>query len=163
MAASGRKQQLTVVTLTWPVVLMVLPAVVTDHEIRALIEATESVYARGERFAMIVDTRATRSVPGALERKLLIDWLGRPEHAETLKRLSVASVTVVESALVRGSLQAILWLWSPPNPHSVAHDLDEATRYVSERLGREGLSTLGMDDLRRTLDREVAQQRARLR
>jgi hypothetical protein len=126
----ARRQSLSIVTASWPVVVVTLPSAFDDAQIAQLIEATDGLFARRERFAMITDSRSLETVPSALERRRLGEWLMRPEQLEQQRRWSVGNATVVDNPLVRGSLQAVYWIWSAPNPQHVARDLEIGRAHV---------------------------------
>lgn len=133
------RTRVTVVTAAWPVAILVLPERIDEPAVRELIRLMDELYARGTRYALITDTRPLATIPGALERKLLTDWLTRPEQIENQRRWNVGASTIVGNALMRGALQAIYWVWTPPNPQHAARDLDDSFAYCVGMLEKAGV------------------------
>jgi hypothetical protein len=82
----------------------------------------ELVISRKEPYVMLTDTRRVTAIPGADVRKFMADWMKKNSVGHT----SLGSVTIVRSALVKGGLTALYWLFTPPNPQGVAGDWAEA-------------------------------------
>jgi hypothetical protein len=90
----------------------------------------ELVIARKQPYVMVTDTRRVKSIPGADVRKFMADWMKKNSVGHT----SLGSVTIVRSALVKGALTALYWLFQPPNPQGVAGDWSEAHRWSVEHF-----------------------------
>lgn len=145
-----------ILTASWPVVILALPPAMNEDTMRELVRQMEALYARRQRYALITDTRRLVSVPGAKERKLLTDWLTRPDQIENQRTWNVGSSTIVPNALLRGALQAIYWVWTAPNPQHVAGHLDDAWRFCIDALTKQGVPLPAPSvELRRTADREL--------
>jgi hypothetical protein len=129
-----------VITSSWPVVVIVGPAHWEAGWVQDLDKQMGALFARRERFAIITDTRPITSVPGAAERKPLTEWLRRPEHLRNQARWNVGSATLMTSAVMRGALQAIYWVWTPASPQMAAKDLDEAWNWCVELLQKEQIA-----------------------
>lgn len=126
-----------VVTSTFPVVLIVCPTQWGEGWVEDLDHQVSELFARNQRYALIVEASRVSGVPSAKDRKHLTDWLRRPEHLARQRRWNVGSSTIITNALVRGALQAIYWVWSAPAPQHAARDLDEAWRWCIEKLNAE--------------------------
>lgn len=100
----------------------------------------DELFAKKETFALVTDARLVTTLPNAGERKALGDWLNRPEQQEQLRRYSAGSSTILTSGLVRGALQAIYWLWTPPNPQHAAADLEGAVDFCFRSLEKRGIA-----------------------
>lgn len=129
-----------VITSTWPIVIIVGPSRWEPGWVEDLDRQLSALFARHERFAIVTDTRPITSVPGAAERKPLTEWLRRPDHLLKQARWNVGSATVMTSALVRGALQAIYWVWTPPSPQLAAKDFDEGWHWCVELLQKEQIA-----------------------
>lgn len=118
----------------WPVALLVLPASIGPDDVREMIELVERLYAKKERYALITDTRPVTAIPGARERRMLGEWLSQPDQIENQRLWNVGSSTIMSNTLIRGGLQALYWLWTPPNPQHAARDLPEAFAFCVSKL-----------------------------
>lgn len=123
----------TVVTSTFPLVVIVCPHEWTDAWVEGLRRDIDRVLDRQERFACIADSRDV-PVPGARHRKQLTDWLTEPSVVARQKRWNVGNATILASPLMRGAMQAMQWVWTPPTPQYGARDLDDAWAWSVERL-----------------------------
>src|SRR5690606_35921348 len=92
------------------------------------------LFRRGKRYAVLscspIDAKATN----AHGRKLIVDWAQSKEVRENSAKLCVGSATVVPSALARGALTAILWVWSPAAPHHPCGTVEEGLDWCLQRL-----------------------------
>ena len=100
----------------------------------ALDVAFRQVFARKERFTVITDTTPLVTMPSAMERKAITDWAARPDHLELQKRFNLGSSTIIKNTLVRGTLQALYWVWTPGSAQHVARDFDESWAWCIEQL-----------------------------
>ena len=71
-------------------------------------------------------------LPAAKERKMITDWANQPHVQEGVTRCCVGSAIVVTSAMARGALTAILWVWRPPVHLEVVPDVLSGIRYLSD-------------------------------
>ena len=92
----------------------------------------ELVVARREPYVMVTDTRRVTEIPGADVRKFMADWMKKNAVGHT----SLGSVTIVRSALVKGALTALYWLFQPPNPQGVANSWTEAHAWSMDHFDR---------------------------
>lgn len=145
------------ITAAWPVVIIMGPRHWDPAWIHAIDRRlTADVFGRKQPYALITDTRPIENVPGAKERKVLAEWLTRPDQLASTKRWNVGSSTIVKNAVMRGSLQALYWLWTPATPQHAARDLDEAWAWCIEALAARDVA-LGMPaaDLKAIAETEV--------
>lgn len=149
-----------IITSAWPVVFVIAPVRWESGWVKDLDRKLQPVFGRRERFTLITDTRPIVSIPGAKERKELTDWLADPQLVENQKRYSIGSVTIIENAITRGSLQALYWLWTPPTPQHAVRDLDEGWARCMEMLKNDGVALpTSPSELRAILDRELAREK----
>lgn len=132
--------QATLITACFPVVIVVGPRHWEPGWVESLDRQLREVYARRSRFALITDTRPITGIPGAKERKPLVDWLSRPEQLALVKQWNVGSSTILDNALMRGALQAIYWLWTPASPQHAAADFDQAWSWCIQQLSDAGVA-----------------------
>jgi hypothetical protein len=146
-----------VIATAWPVVLMVCPPELSSGWLEALDAGFAAAFAREQPFAVLADTSRMTSIPSARDRARMAEWASKPAHIELQKRYCVGTATIVQNALMRGTMQAIFWLYTPPAPQNAVRDFDEAWRWC---IGK--LETRGVDlpspaaDLRRIAVRELA-------
>lgn len=116
----------------WPMVVFRFRGEPTDEDFEAYLRAMESLYERGERFAILFDARGTVQL-SAKHRRRQAQWL--KDNAERIRRFNVGSAFVIDSAFVRGLLTAIFWIQPMPSPHTVTETLAEAEAWCRARLG----------------------------
>jgi hypothetical protein len=115
----------------WPVVIMVLADGATKQEYVGVLDAVaKHVEALHMPFVTITDSRRVRSIPPADVRRYIADWMAA--HAKTTR--AVGAVTIIDSALMRGALTALYWVFTPPTPQGVARDWSEAHAWAMERF-----------------------------
>lgn len=148
-------------TSTWPVLLMVCPRRIDAAWIEEVQADFRDVFARERRFALVTDTSAIESVPGARERKMLGEWAGRADQLALQKQFNVGSATIITSPLIRGMLQALHWIWTPATPQHVSADFDGAWTWCARTLEERGV-LLGApaDELRAKAEQEVRRTHA---
>lgn len=122
-----------------PLVLCLGPDVWTEEAVNDLVAGSERLFARGERYALITCS-PEKSEMGAHARKLITDWTNKPQVREKSRLLCIGSSTVVRSALQRGALTAIFWLWKPPSPHEAASTPEAAVDWCLDRLAAADVS-----------------------
>jgi len=119
----------------WPVVRCTPRGRVADGDYEAMFARFEKLWAKGDRFFTITDTRFSDRGT-ALQRQLIGEWMKK--NAATIKRHSLGSIVIVESALVRGALTAIGWVAQTDLQSSYVKDWAQASRLAIEGLERAG-------------------------
>jgi len=90
--------------------------------------------AQSKKTAMILDTtQAPVAAPPRL-RQIQAEWL--KEHHQGLRLGLVGMGFVIQSALVRGAMTAVMWLQNLPYPYSVCATLDQAERFCAGQLAQ---------------------------
>src|SRR5262245_41701983 len=107
----------------WPLVIIRYNGPRTEADWRAMFAAYERIHARRERFLTINDT-TNSSLPPAVERSLV--GKHAKEHEEATRRYLVATCMVIESAVMRGALTAIHWVYQPRYKLFICATLQEA-------------------------------------
>lgn len=106
----------------------------SDADFDRYLETMErEALARCEPNVTILDARGAMNTP-AIQRRKQAEWLRR--HEATLKQHSLGTAFVIDSALVRGVLTAILWMQPMPAAHIVVATIEEAERWAAEQLAR---------------------------
>jgi hypothetical protein len=146
-----------VVTASWPVVVLVCPPIFEPRWVERLGTSFEDVFARRTEFALVTDTSAVKAIPSARERKLLGEWANRPDQLALQKKYNVGSSTIVKNALMRGTLQALYWLWTPAAPQHASRDFDDAWGWCLGMLEKRGVALPSpAGELRRAAERDMA-------
>lgn len=103
-------------------------------EIESMAKGFERYFERGERYALISWAPPGVAMPDAKQRKRIADWANEPRVREISARLCVGSTVVVDSALTRGVMTALMWLWKPASPLELASSPREAIDWCLDRL-----------------------------
>ncbi len=113
------------------------PENATDAEVRALIDEQRRILQRKQRFVMLIDSsRPTSS--SSVQRRMYADWM---REAEVPSRLYCAGMAVVlASPILRGAMQAVLWVFTPPMPVETFADIDDAARRCADWMRTESLA-----------------------
>lgn len=126
--------KLRLIVENWPIVVMELADGASKQEYVEVLDAmTKHVENRRQPFVTVTDSRRIRSIPPADVRKYIADWMKL--HAKTSR--AVGAVTILDSALMRGALTALYWLFTPPTPQEYAKDWREAHTWALSRLHAE--------------------------
>lgn len=109
-----------------------MPARFDLDELAKFTDAIDALYVRGGRFSTLVDSRAVVTVPDAAVRKRLADW--QNDTREQIAKHNVFTATVTDSALVRGAMTAIHWIFRPPNEQVTVASYPEGFRRCIDAL-----------------------------
>jgi hypothetical protein len=131
----------TIIEDDLPLLIVISPARGYDADsIGELNAECERIWKRGDRYAMISRTPKGGSATGPRGRKLIADWANRPRVRQMSKELCVGTATIVEGAIARGALTALLWVWTPAAPHHVASTIEDAVDWSLRAIERAGLT-----------------------
>jgi hypothetical protein len=119
-------------TEAWPLVVMRMPRRLDMAAIDDWMYGIDAVLSRRTRFSTIVDTSAMKHLPGAVERRRLVELLNERELEE--RRYNLGNGVVVASAAARAALTAIHWLRPPAVPQHVAGSFPAALEWCCHRL-----------------------------
>ncbi|MFO0692871.1 MAG: hypothetical protein U0230_26670 [Polyangiales bacterium] len=112
------------------------PENANDDEVRAHIEEQRRLLGRRKKLVMLVDASKPLS-SSSVQRKLYADWL---KESEALSReYCVGMAVVIGSPIIRGAMQAVLWLFTPPMPVVVCSSVAEGGRVCGDWMRRAGL------------------------
>lgn len=124
-----------------PLVLIRFEGTLSDEELAGyLAQLTREVISQRQPYGMIFDAQRVAGVT-AKQRRMQAEWMA--EHEDALRRHSVGNAFVITSPLIRGALTAILWVRPMPGEHVVVSTVQEAERWVTDRLKARGLSVPG--------------------
>jgi hypothetical protein len=114
-----------------PVFILTLGANGTRDDYAGLLAAVDRhVIATREPYIILTDTRGSASAPSADVRRLISDWMKKNDLGNT----SLGSVTIISSAVIRGALTALYWLFEPKSPQAIVGTWDEARDWSVEKL-----------------------------
>jgi hypothetical protein len=137
-------------THLWPLFVTIVPARFEAEDLKPYIAEVSRLYARKERFATLVDTTAVEELPGAAARRALAEW--QNSTVEQIRSYNVCTATVLSSALVRGAMTAMHWLFRPPNEQIAVASIAEGFSFCVDRLVQDRQPLSG--ELRRLVERE---------
>jgi len=113
-----------------PFVSVTIPSQrVTDEEILRFIDGQRQMLARRTKHLVLCDARHGHVLP-ATQRKFFGDWLKESEAGT--RRYVAGMAIVVDNALIRGALTAVLWVVEPACPTKIVGTIDEAMTFLTE-------------------------------
>jgi hypothetical protein len=125
---------------TWPLVVVRLPAAMNDPRVvEQFTRQFNRVYARGERFAAMIDCSSVSKFPGAVERKMLTDWLSDERRVAQERQTTLGSALVLTSGTMRAVVSAMYWIKRPTTPQVWKGTSAEAIDWCCERLREAGV------------------------
>jgi hypothetical protein len=116
----------------YPIVVMRVPAALDGPAIKAMFDGMDRVLKRESRFTLIVDTRALKRFPTAVERSSIAEWMKARSFAEA--RYNLGNAVVLSSTTARAVLTAIQWVRRPITAHGYMATMKEAIDWCCERL-----------------------------
>jgi hypothetical protein len=119
-----------------PMVVITSSGDSTNEEFDAYLTTMTKLLQKRQRYGIVLDARRSAR-PSPVQRQKQADWMKR--YAAEIRAYNVGIGFVIDNAIVRGALTAILWLQPTPAPHRVFASLDAAERWVTELLQQEGL------------------------
>lgn len=136
-------------TTFWPVVRCTPRGDMTDADYQTLFREFQKLWDKGDKFFVITDTRHSSNA-SAKQRQLIGDWM--KANSASIRRTSLGSVVIVESAIVRGALTAINWIAQPDLQNDYVKSWEQALELALKALEKAGLLT---DALRARLKKAV--------
>lgn len=127
----------------YPLVVVTTPKQRTsDEEVLKFIEGQRGLLARRTKHLALCDARSGHAMP-ATQRKIFGDWLR--ESADASRRYTMGMAIVVDNALIRGALTAVLWVVEPTCPTKAVSTLEDGFAFLTEcgeRAGMPGIRAL---------------------
>jgi hypothetical protein len=123
----------------WPLVVVICPEQVADETVDPLVAFFDGLFARGERFTLVVDTLPVKGVPGARWRKSITSWTRDARTQQNERKYNAGSAIVLSSQLVRGVFVALNWVWRPAAPITTAATMREGVDWCCDRLSESGV------------------------
>jgi hypothetical protein len=140
----------------FPFLVLVMGERADEAEVRSMDAAFRSLFARGQRYVLLNVPSKNQTSVAAKERKMITDWANQPHVQEGVSRCCAASSIVMTSAVARGALTAILWVWRPPVHLEIVADVPSGIGYLVDAARKADLPLPGTaEDLYRTLRPEL--------
>ncbi|MET0386186.1 MAG: hypothetical protein ABW321_09530 [Polyangiales bacterium] len=119
-------------TRHWPLVYIAYPRAFSDADWDELLVQAGGLLDRKQSFAWINDAR-TPYIPNARQRTALANH--QKARADDYRRWARGAAVVSQSAVVRGVITAMSWVFPTPFPHETFASLAEAERWIRRQLG----------------------------
>lgn len=118
----------------WPVVILTIQGQPADRDYQLMYDGLERCMRRREPYLVISDVRRVTEVADARRRQEIAEWSKRMEARHG--SFGLASIVVVKSALVKGSLTALQWLTAKKDRDIFTTSLTEAHQIAKQVLER---------------------------
>lgn len=119
-----------------PISLLLTNDTLQASDVDGIYEHYLSLCRRRMRFVAISDVRAATRLPDAATCRRFGEAADR--FSAELHTWSLGSAIVIESALIRGALAAIEWLYHPRHPTTYFYDLQGAVDWAIHKLEDSG-------------------------
>jgi hypothetical protein len=118
---------------TLPILEVTYVGTIDDATFQRYLDDLASVLSVRQPYVLLAD--ATRSgAPTAKQRRMQADLIR--EHFAGFERYCAGAAFVIESALIRGALTAILWAQKLPYEHTVVGTREDALAWLTPRVAR---------------------------
>jgi hypothetical protein len=105
---------------------------VSDQSIQDfMVNFFDMLMAKKRRYALIVDLRERTNL-SRKQRKLISDELNKQKEFE--EEYNAGTALIVNSAVVRGIMMSVFWLFSPKHPTDVFKTMEDAASWANKRL-----------------------------
>jgi hypothetical protein len=115
----------------WPFVVFHFRGQVSMDELEKYLARQDELLARHQPTCSIVLAEEAKLWETPVLRRQA-EWI--KTNQELLRRYSLGAALVIQSPIVRGMLKAILWIQPMPQPHAVFPRVDDALRWLRERV-----------------------------
>lgn len=102
-----------------------------DRLLSSLERTTHQAFSSGRRVVFVFDTRRGHVI-SASQRRRMGTWM--LENDASSRATVAAFAFVIPSAIIRGTLTAILWIAPMPAPHRIFAEVGDAMVYAREQL-----------------------------
>jgi hypothetical protein len=120
----------------WPLVIFRFSKDVTLAQLNKYLARQDELLARHEPTASLVLAEDVKLWDTPVLRRQA-EWI--KQNDELLRTYGLGSALVMQSPLVRGMLKAVLWMAPMPQPHVVCGTVEEALRWLRERVAKANL------------------------
>ena len=114
------ESELPIITVRWP-------HTVSDAEIAAMFERFDAIYARAQPFVTLLDVRYA-PLPSPNTLNLIARLAG--SQVSNASKYARATGVVIPSRLLRGSLNTLFWIYTPPTPVHVFDTEADALAWI---------------------------------
>jgi hypothetical protein len=135
--SASRPEGVTWDESAWPLVRISLRDG-KDERYVWLLQQFETLFARRERYVLMIDSTALSTIPSAPTRHTIGKW--QKEHEEDTRKSCVGSAIVISSRLVRGALTAMEWVQRPVIKHHYPATRREALDWCIATVEEAGLT-----------------------
>jgi hypothetical protein len=116
-------------TTDWPVLVMGLPELrFEDSDLEMALAYIGQIMRECEKdrdqFCQITDAGRVHAMPPASQRTIIAEWAR--DTAALQKTATIGGVVVTPSSIIRGLVNALLWLYKPHRPLAFLATRDEA-------------------------------------
>lgn len=116
---------------TLPILEITYVGVIDDSTFQRYLDDLVTVLSMRQPYVLLAD--ATRAgAPNAKQRRMQADMIR--DHEAGFARYCLGAAFVIESALIRGALTAILWAQKLPYDHTVVGTRDDALTWLKAKL-----------------------------
>lgn len=112
------------------------PQNATNAELEGLFGELRGLLERRERFVVLVDSSKPTST-SPMQRKMYADIM--KELARPAEKYCAGIAVVIGNGVIRGAMQAVLWLYTPPTPLEVFGTFGPAVHKCAEWMRRESM------------------------
>ncbi len=139
----------------WPIAVIYVRDGATIEDLEEMIARYDhEVYGRDASYVSVTDLSGLTRPPGAKERARLAEWM-KATKAQ-MEKHGRANSNVMRSALARGAITALYWLFRPPVPQATHGTIEEAMQWARETAIAEGLDDPGdVQDWLQSYDRSA--------
>ena len=117
----------------WPLVVFRFRGQVSLEELNVYLARQDVLLARNELTVSLVLTEEVKLWETPVLRRQA-EWI--KHNQEHMRRYSLGAALVIHSPIVRGMLKAILWIQPMPQPHAVFSTVEDALRWLRERVAQ---------------------------
>jgi hypothetical protein len=128
----ARQEGIRLDTSNWPILVLTPTDNISDQSIQDFMERYFAmVNAKKERYALVVDLRQKTNM-SRKHRKFHTDELNK--NKEFAEGYNAGTALIVNSAVIRGIMMSVFWLFSPKHPTDVFKTMEQAVSWANSRL-----------------------------
>lgn len=120
----------------WPLLVVRFVGTPTDQQFQAYLERMTQLVGNGRKRVLLLDGRRAGRAPPS-QRRMQAEWM--QANKEQIRAVNLLMLIVINSAIVRGVLTAILWFQDIPGNYKVVSSLDEALELARNEVDKSGL------------------------
>lgn len=121
----------------YPILFLTIGSKYEVEDLRAFQAEMQPIFARRQKYVLIVKTSPNSYLPDAKMRKAVVEWW--KSMADDQARWNLGTAVIVASAPIRGALTALSWLFTSPTPQVFVSNADEAVTWAEKMLRQAGI------------------------